>query len=1088
MDREGNYWVTTTGGFNQFYRTTGKFKRYQHDTVQANSLANNYCKYVLEDREGKLWISTNAGLDQFDPIQQRFTHFLHPKFKIGRHSGEMLFDQDETLWIGTQNGLFCKAKGADSVEHFPHRVDPSGAPLEIYEIHNAEGNKLWLGTQFGLYYFDKISKQFYRENSFFDNMMVQTMMVLDSNRLYLGTAAHGLILYDASQRRMLHQYAYNPADRDGIQSDNVYSMFMDHRQNLWLGLFNGVNLLPNKKQQRFETLCMGYGENNDENTCLYVCEDREGNIVLNTLKGAFLISRDFHTKRPLLFAPEYASTYIPILSMFKTSSGDVFAVRRQFGLYKLNYKNYRFELYDDQQLFKEEFSESIIPDRLKDEQLLVPHSNGLALYQIGSKKVRWIKPHLLTDQLPNPGIAKCVQDPLGNYYLVSNRKLVFLSNSSDRIQIVSLEPNDKYQGDLLHLFASDSLIWLVTHRKIYKYHFIKKSTSVLELPDGEAPITSMQLDDHGNPWVVSGPYVFRFDELQNRFVKYKATEKAGFVIRKSNKTSGGTIMFCMSSGLLFFDPMQFKKDHLGPPVYLSEIKVFNKLKTTATEYEYVETLELNAEENFFSLVVSSPQFNFPDYTRFKYRLSGLNENWIDAENQREFTFTNISPGNYVFQLLAYNEEGLESTRSLDIRVVIKPPFYRTLPFYMLCLCGIGGVIYFFFKSRSKTKYLQKQKELAEQNARYKSMFMTNMSHEIRTPMNAIIGLNKLLLDTPLSDKQREYVHAIHASSENLLYIVNDILDQAKIESGKYALNPRIMDLDALLDQISTLMEMRAKEKSLEYRVVKDPSIPKEIVADPVRLFQIFINLLGNAIKFTPNGSVRLSLQKTEIKEDNIGIRFQVSDTGVGIPADMQHRIFESFEQLEGSETSVQQGTGLGLSIAKHLVELMGGQLQVESEVAKGSHFFFTAIFPLPVSHLQTERALSMPDFQSGIRVLIVDDTPLNQLVAKELLNKHLPQAVLEFASNGQEALDKIKSGTYDIVLMDVRMPIMDGLKATRTLRNWEAKTFHSLPIIGLTANAIPEQMEECIESGMNAVVSKPIQLQELLHTISKFVS
>jgi signal transduction histidine kinase/CheY-like chemotaxis protein len=367
---------------------------------------------------------------------------------------------------------------------------------------------------------------------------------------------------------------------------------------------------------------------------------------------------------------------------------------------------------------------------------------------------------------------------------------------------------------------------------------------------------------------------------------------------------------------------------------------------------------------------------------------------------------------------------------------------------------------------------------AEEASKAKSAFLANMSHEIRTPMNAIIGFTRMALETDLNAGQRNYLEKIDSSSGILLNIINDILDFSKIEAGKLDAEFTSFDFYAVIENVTVASRAKADKKGLSFKVNLDKHLPPILLGDPVRIFQVLNNLCDNAIKFTSAGEITLSVVLAELSDFALAVNFSVKDQGIGLTREQADKLFRPFTQADVSTTRLYGGTGLGLAICKSLCEIMGGSIKVDSEYGKGSVFSFT--LPLGIGdsediRIQDEEG-SPPDL-SGLRILIVEDNLVNQEIILALMEK--TQAALEVAENGAVGLDKIRNGNFDLVFMDVQMPVMDGLQATKAVRLLADAGKARIPIIAMTAHAMNEDRRTCLEAGMDDYVTKPISPSEL---------
>jgi PAS domain S-box-containing protein len=377
------------------------------------------------------------------------------------------------------------------------------------------------------------------------------------------------------------------------------------------------------------------------------------------------------------------------------------------------------------------------------------------------------------------------------------------------------------------------------------------------------------------------------------------------------------------------------------------------------------------------------------------------------------------------------------------------------------------------KAESATK-------IAEDAVRSKQQFLSNMSHEIRTPMNAIIGFTKVLLKSDLNPKQKEYLNAIKMSGDALTVLINDILDLAKVDAGKMVFEQTPFKPAASMSAMIHLFETKIQEKNLLLIKKYDDKIPRVLIGDPVRLHQIILNLVSNAVKFTSKGAITISARLLNENEEKANIEFSVTDTGIGIPEDRMEHIFENFQQATSETARLYGGTGLGLAISKQLVESQGGTITAKSKLEEGSVFSFVLPFQKTNAEVELEKVINILTTKvQNVKVLVVEDIALNQLLMKTLLDDFGFEH--DIADNGKIAIEKLQNKSYDIILMDLHMPEMNGFEATEYIRN---KMNSQIPIIALTADVTTADLNKCTAVGMNDYISKPLDEKMLYNKIT----
>jgi signal transduction histidine kinase/ligand-binding sensor domain-containing protein/ActR/RegA family two-component response regulator len=496
-----------------------------------------------------------------------------------------------------------------------------------------------------------------------------------------------------------------------------------------------------------------------------------------------------------------------------------------------------------------------------------------------------------------------------------------------------------------------------------------------------------------------------------------------------------------------------------------------------------------------------------DRVRFRYRLRGLDDSWDEAGVRRVAYYTNLPPGSYQFELMASRDGYTWSAPVSAATMTMQPRFHQTPLFAGLAGAVAAGMVLASIRIRERRRAERErelealvarrtrelEEEIAErrraadalevaraqalQASELKSQFLANVSHEIRTPMNGVIGMTDLAMELPLPAEARRYLEVARSSADLLLHVINDVLDLSKIEAGKLDLIPVEFDIRDELDEIVTLLEPQARGAGLTLTAAVADEVPGSVVGDPVRLRQVLLNLVGNAVKFTEQGGVTIEVAAMPAADDSEAARlsFAVTDTGVGIAPEDQARIFEAFTQVDGSSTRRFGGTGLGLAIAARLVALMGGVLGVHSVAGEGSTFSFTATFLRGRTSATAQPEPAALAAIAPLNVLVAEDNPVNCLVVQRMLARS--GHAVTVVGNGADAVDCALTGRFDVVLMDVQMPEMSGLEATARIR--ERERDGRLPIVGLTAHALRGDRERCLDAGMDHYLAKPVRRADL---------
>lgn len=1067
QDSQGRMWFGTYNGVALF---DGQF--FTHYT-REQGLAGDVVYLILEDDYGHLWFGMRgAGIMRFDG--QKFLHYTTNEGLVHDFVVDGLKDRRGHLWFATDGGGLCRF---DGLNFFHYTVSQGLMDNYLTDIREDRQGDIWIGTRSqGICRFDGDRFYHYGETEGLINSFVTALLEDRHGKIWFGTYGGGLGQFKGDL------FAHFDAGQ-GLGSSFVRSIAIDKGNHLWFGTdIGGVYRYDGTHFYNYNT-AQGMAHRRIGG----ITEDAKGQLWFATTGGG--LSRfdgvNFYHYTQQQGLPENF-----LLSVLADQDNNIWLVTRNSGLVKFD--QHTFYLYGLQQGLNDTTTRSIFQDNHQD--IWVGSRFG-GLTHLSKDSITYL---LEEGGMAFNNLLDATQDRKGNIWIATNGRGV------SRYDGVNF-----YHWDESHGLASNFVYSVLEDHKGQIWFGTRLGLSRFLHENIEQAIKDSQLDEKPIVWFKNYTYNEGFLGI-------------GCNSRSILEDHQGRIWIGANDLLTVYHQRGDLPDTIPPVIQITSVGLFNEVipwntvkdkqdsvlklnngvslagyrfNSLTPFYAQPENLQLQWDNNYLTFQFVGITSHFERQIRYQYKLEGFDPGWAMLTERGEAHYGNLPSGRYRFVVRAVNSEGYWSDEaSFSFRII--PPWWHSWPAWLMYVLLIGVSLGWFLRFRyqqvqSRIKKHQKELQLeqeiaiARKSIEFKQNFLANMSHEIRTPLTGILGMAEILSKTSLDAKQKDYLGTLMQAGENLRETINMVLDFSKLEAGKVRLKEQTFGIRSLFQKSEKLFASICN-KDIVLETFIDEMIPDYILADLPRVNQIVNNLLSNAVKFTPEGSIQIRAlvhqPGTFDPEKPFLVRVEVSDTGLGISKKDQEGLFRPFYQVEITSERRHEGTGLGLAICKELAQLLGGEIGVFSKEGQGSTFWFTfrAQKPDRVVNIPQIRKFATPIPGRPLEILLVEDKVINQKVISLMLQGLGHQIVL--AVNGQEALAVFQPEKFDLILMDIQMPVMDGITAVGKLR----ELYTDLPpIVGLSANAFEGDREKYMALGMDEYLTKPVKTEDFSRMLIK---